>query len=260
MSGFIGRRGAGCNAPPCSDSSCFLPVAIKSEKKSRDDTKRERNKNVVNPPRLPCGEKCGDNKDRSNKYHKAPKHIPDSIWIRKHGQDNNEHPRRESSQCFERPFRHIKYQRDTVVLLLQRISQGFVNCDQVFVSCLRYLLVLFCQSVEQFGRFCELTQRKVASIQLIKYKSRNCRNKEKSNQGETSPSELSDQTLQKIENGLQHDVLIISPNGKLMHPPTLDSDFKKDAPAGCMERLVRFLLLRARPAREWMLAGGYLKI
>lgn len=24
-----------------------------------------------------------------------------------------------------------------------------------------------------------------------------------------------------------------------MHPPTLDSDFKKDAPAGCMERLVR---------------------
>jgi hypothetical protein len=121
---------------------------------------------------------------------------------------------RESSQCFERPFRHIKYQRYTVVLLLQRISQGFVNCDQVFVSCLRYLLVLFCQSVEQFGRFCELTQRKVASIQLIKYKPRNCRNKEKSNQGETSPSELSDQTLQKIENGLQHDVLIISPNSQ----------------------------------------------
>jgi preprotein translocase subunit SecG len=29
--------------------------------------------------------------------------------------------------------------------------------------------------------------------------------------------ELSDQTLQKIENGLQHDVLIISPNAERIH-------------------------------------------
>lgn len=31
-----------------------------------------------------------------------------------------------------------------------------------------------------------------------------------------------------------------------MHPPTLYSDCKKDAPAGCMERLVRYLLFLGR--------------
>jgi hypothetical protein len=51
--------------------------------------------------------------------------------------------------------------------------------------------------------------------------------------------------------GLPHGI-----NGTMGEPGTL-SDFKKDAPAGCMERLVRFLLLWARPAREWTLAGGY---
>jgi hypothetical protein len=43
-----------------------------------------------------------------------------------------------------------------------------------------------------------------------------------------------------------------------MHPPTLDTDCKKDAPAGCMERLVRFLLLRARPAPTNVDAGRWL--